>query len=421
MTNVETAFLQLLRDGISGEMAHDPGLTPSEWNALLSLAKWQKLFPLIYHVSVGTASYRAACDTTIEGPKPDAKSLRESVLREISRQVWQENDLLNILLALREEGIEPLVVKGAVLRQLYPFPLLRPSVDEDLLVLPQEVMAVHTALLNCGLTADDGKADPETVSELSYHRLQSPTYLEVHQALFEPSSAVYGEFNRYFTGCFMRATTVKIQDVFIRTLCPQDHLLFLILHSFKHFVHSGFGLRIAADICLFTKKYADQLEMDAVYSDCRDLRCHRFAAAVYQIGEKYLGVSAPEPFASVQCEIGPLLEDMLKAGIHGQDIDRLHSANITLGTIADEKSGKNTSRGSLRASLFPPASSLKGRYPYLQKNTWLLPFAWTQRICGYLVHPHNNSPSVHPVESVRIGKARVALLRQYGIIGKDDL
>ena len=422
MTRVESAFLDLLHDVLNAQQIRDPDLTCAEWEQLFSLARWQKLFPLVLNACVEMPSYRSACQDRGEEKRLNAASLQEEAFLEINRQVYQENDLLDLLLSLKEEeGLTPLVVKGVTVRQLYPVPWLRPSVDEDLLISPREARAYHNALIKRGILPDEPDTEPETVSECSYHKPQSPTYLEVHQALFEPSSAVYGSFNLLFNGSFLRAAEMQIQDVTVRTLCPTDHLLFLILHAYKHFVHSGFGLRIASDICLFTQRYLDQVELDAIYADCRDLRCHRFAAAIYQIGEKYLGIPAPEPFASAPCEIEPLLRDMLSAGLHGQDIDRLHSSNITLGTIAaDRKSSGRSASGGLRGSLFPSAKSLQGRYPYLRKNAWLLPVAWTQRIGTYLLNKNQNHPVSHPTESIRIGKERVALLRQYGIIGKDE-
>ena len=420
MTKQTQGFLSLLHDALNGETVRDPELSPAEWKKLFALARQQKLLPLILHAAMETPSLRSAMNAHGSEDGLSLRPLQEQALTEINRQVYQENDLLQILLSLREEGLEPLIVKGAAVRGLYPIPQLRPSVDEDLLIQPREAAAYHAALQRLGLTPDDPSTAPDTVSECSYHRPDSPTYLEVHQALFEPTSPVYGSFNLLFTGCFSRAQELQIQDVAVRTLCPTDHLLFLILHAYKHFVHSGFGLRIAADVCLFTRHYADQLDLDEIYADCRDLRCHRFAAAVYRIGQRYLGIEAPEPFASVSCDEAPLLEDMLQAGLHGQDIDRLHSANITLGSIADDRNGKQNGGMSLRSSLFPPAGSLKGRYPYLQKHAWLLPVAWTQRMGAYLMQGRKDRPSAHPVKSVRIGKERVALLREYGIIGKDD-
>ena len=38
-------------------------------------------------------------------------------------------------------------------------------------------------------------------------------------------------------------------------------ILYLLLHAFKHFLHSGFGIRQVSDIILFSEKYRDQIEI----------------------------------------------------------------------------------------------------------------------------------------------------------------
>ena len=92
---------------------------------------------------------------------------------------------------------------------------------------------------------------------------------------------------------------------------------------------------------------------------------------------------------------------------------RFSSATITLDAVAAEKQGRR-SRG-LLAAAFPGVSSLAGRYPYLKKRPWLLPAAWGQRIWTYLSH-RDARPDTDPAQSVRIGRERTQLLRQYGII-----
>ena len=100
---------------------------------------------------------------------------------------------------------------------------------------------------------------------------------------------------------------------------------------------------------------------------------------------------------------------MMSGGLYGVvDEDRLHSGSMTLDAVAAQKRGRR--RRSLAASLFPPASSLAGRYPSLRKRPWLLPLAWVQRTVGYLKKRRASAASV------RIGEKRVELLKQYGMI-----
>ena len=107
---------------------------------------------------------------------------------------------------------------------------------------------------------------------------------------------------------------------------------------------------------------------------------------------------------------------MLASGLHGAEIDRLHSARITLGAVADSNAGKAAS-GGLRKTLFPPAKQLSGRYPWLEKRPWLLPAAWAARFGTYLKERGSHGKE-SPAASLRIGQERLELLRQYGVIDR---
>ena len=63
---------------------------------------------------------------------------------------------------------------------------------------------------------------------------------------------------------------------------------YLICHAFKHFLHSGFGIRQVCDIILFANAYGDAIDWERVLKQCREIQADLFAAALFGIGEKYL-------------------------------------------------------------------------------------------------------------------------------------
>jgi hypothetical protein len=426
MKRSDEALLQLVRAALQGEKPADPQLSGKQWSELFRRADHHKLLPLVLDAAIALPSLRrlsapqpGQTGFTADPDGPDVKALRQRVMAEISRQAIQENEFLNLILALRERGLEPMVVKGCLCRSLWPKPLLRPSVDDDLLIRPEQAPSCHAALLELGLTEDHETCDPETDWELSYHKPESPLYVELHKCLFDPDSPVFSGFNSLFAGAFETAERTRVQDVDLLSPAPEQHLLFLILHAYKHFLFSGFGLRIVADVCLYARQYTEEIDFGKISGICAELRCDRFTAALFRIGEKYLGVSKPMAFALPDVDESALLEDVLAAGLVGADIDRLHSANITLGAVADENQGKTRS-GGLAKTLFPSAKKLSGRYPYLEKKPWLLPLAWVLRLGTYLLRRDSrgasNPKAVDPASTIRIGAQRVALLRKYGIL-----
>ena len=314
---------------------------------------------------------------------------------------------------LQDRGLRPAVLKGIVCRSLYPHPEQRPSVDEDLLVDPSEFPALHQALVDEGLTPVDA-VDLDTAFEVAYEDKKRNLYIEVHKQPFTPDSEAVRQMNDAFDGALSRTVEISIYGVSIRTLCPTDHLLYLLCHAYKHLIYSGFGIRQICDVCLFARKYAAEIDWRHVAEVCRRHRIDTLAAAVFRIGSEHLDIPAPEIFAGISVDEMPLLEDILTGGLYGvSDENRLHSSNITLGAVEAARKGRRPS-GFWR-SVFPPREYFENRFPYAKTHPVLLPVAWGQRLYNYLTD-RKKGAKVSPAESIRIAAERIRLLRQYGVI-----
>jgi hypothetical protein len=86
---------------------------------------------------------------------------------------------------------------------------------------------------------------------------------------------------------------------------------------------------------------------------------------------------------------------------------------MTLNAVEADKKGKYSSN--VLRTIFPPAKLLDGRFPWLRRKPWLLPVAWLVRLVVYgkdlLTHSDSSAVAV-----IRVGSARVELLRTYEII-----
>ena len=408
MTREDEVFLSVLRCAVEEEsFSPDPDFTEKQWETVFRLAFEQELLPLVFDAVCVLPSVKRL-------DREKYRDRKEKSLQFAIRQIVQTNEFLTLLLRAQEQGLDPVVIKGVVCRSLYPKPMLRPSVDEDILVPPSQTEALHRFLLEQGLHADEPDADIKSAVELSYHRENSPTYIELHTKPFPPDNDAYGDLNKLFEGVFDRTARVQIEDVSVRTLSPTDHLLYLLCHAYKHFLHSGMGLRQVCDIGLMARRYNDAIDWKTVYEKCGEIRIRLFAAAVFKIGEKHLGLPMPDAFSAVETDESHLLEDILTGGNFGlNDADRVHSAAITLDAVASRRRGKKG--GGVLPALFPKRTSLEGRYPYLRKKPWLLPLAWGQRFARYMLRRKDGTKGT-PGRSLRIGRERVDLLREYGII-----
>ena len=400
-------FMQALSAALKDEAVQwDLEVTGKELLAVLALAESHRVLPMVYQ-TVHTAPAAAEAD-----PAALAR-YRRSAMQMVMLQTRKTAEFLPLLEALREAGVDPIVVKGITCRNLYPNPDHRLSSDEDVLIPPENYEKCHEILRKFGLNTPD----PETGDyEVPYRGQQSSLYLEIHRSLFPPESQAYGAWNEFFTNARSRREVIDG----IPTLHPTDHMLYLLCHAFKHFIHSGFGIRQVCDMILFANRFGSRINWLQLLECCREIRAEKFAAGLFAIGKEYLGfdweqAKFPRQWQIIRVEETNLLEDVLRAGVYGSaDRSRQHSSTITLNAVAARNQGKR--KTGIAKTVFPSAKTLEGRYPYLKDKPILLPVAWTQRLVQY--GRESGKPDNRAGESLRIGAERIALLKQYGVLDK---
>lgn len=408
----ERALLAALKAALRGQTVDWEEMTPQEWRSLLRLAAIHNVRPLVLEAVYGSAAYRRLEPALqLEGKK--------AVIREVAAQAARTDGFARLYGELRRQGIEPLVVKGMVCRSLYPQPDARPSGDEDWLIDPAQFDRCDALLCAQGMRRMDPEKDPAAEFEISYLNPALGLHLELHKALFEPGSGALKDFNDCFAGAAQRAVTRQAGGIPVRTLNGQDHLLYLLLHAFKHFIHSGFGIRQICDIVLWAEEYGRQIDWERLLEQCRSLGAADFAAAVFKIGEQELGFDTeragyPACWRGIPVDAAPMLQDILAGGVYGgAQENRQHSSTMTVNAVEAARSDKKTS---VWQSVFPAARQLEGRYPYLKQHPAMLPVAWADRLVKYGGEVFRSAGQENAAASIQIGQQRIELLRQYKII-----
>ena len=414
MEAVQELFLQALKAALENKkVSWDDELEAREWLALFHLAEVHNVLPLIYDAVYSCPAARKA-----EGEL--FLPFKRRTVQTVMLQTQKTNEFLRLYEKLRDAGIKPCVVKGIICRSIYPNPDHRVSSDEDIWIPKEQFPLGHEVMLSWGMSLSVPEQDIDAAYEVPYGKKGSPIYIELHKSLFPPESAAYGDLNRFFDGITENPEEVLVQGSKLYTMGHTDHLFYLICHAFKHFLHSGFGLRQVCDIILYANTYGDKIDWERIVDQCRQIRAELFTAALFRIGEKYLcfdGDKAcyPAVWRELELDESVMLEDLLDSGVYGgANMSRKHSSNITLNAVSAQKQGQKAGNNVLK-TVFPPAKSLEGRFPYLKEHPYLLPVAWTSRIIHYQKELQQISGN-DAAESIRIGNQRIELMKQYGII-----
>lgn len=397
LTTTETQFLHIAKAAISG------GDLPAEkvdWPAIFTLANQQKLLPILFEAARKTpaAAENAALFAVT----------KQQVIAQVLHQTVRSAEFSDLYHKLRAAGLHPVVVKGQLCSRLYPLKDHRISADDDLYIPDAEFMACHEQLLANGLTTDTPADELPTADEVPYTKDGSPLYIELHRHLFDSAEDAHDELNHFFTDI----NPVEM-DGFL-AMPPHEHLLYLLLHAYKHFVRSGIGLRQFCDIGLWAWEYHDEIDWQRLREQCESVHAATFAAAAFRIARDYLGIEfdLPTPWdASIDVE--PLLHDTLCGGVYGSnDLTRLHSSTVTLNAVKASRTGE---KSSVLRTVFPKREYLERRYPYLKKRPYLLPVAWAQRIAHYAGEKKTGADS-SASGSIKLAKERIELMKRYGVM-----
>lgn len=390
--DTKARLLEALKAAIRSKQVDWPEVISSEnWNEFFKLAGYHKVLPMVYE-----AVYNC--------PSVPIMPFRTFARQQIISQTIKTVEFLQLYAKLRKAGVEALIVKGLVCQRMYPNPDARISGDEDLLVPAAQFELADQVLLNAGMERFKPNINIETAYEISYGKPNGPLHIELHKSLFPPNAS-YGDFNRFFSRIHQNGQKLCIQGTEVLAPNFTDHMLYLILHVFVHFLHSGFGIRQVCDIALFGNANVNEIDWEYLHRCLSEVHTVPFTAAIFAIGQQCFDIPIPNVWPEVDPQ--PLLDDLLFGGIYGaMDMERKHSSSITMNAISTKK------RLKLLRAVFPTAESLKKNYPELEKNRLLLPLVWCKRLLRY----RKQSGFLKATKTIRIGQQRMQLLKYYGII-----
>lgn len=141
---------------------------------------------------------------------PAAEQLHDAYRIHALQAEVHERDLANVVRALASEGVEPLVVKGWSAARLYAEPGLRPYGDLDVCVAPEQLARARAALAD----AAPG-VDVDLHAGLSLNRRVVPDLPSFEEAQEQ-------------------AVRVRLGNVDVPILAPEDHLALLCVHLLSH-------------------------------------------------------------------------------------------------------------------------------------------------------------------------------------------
>lgn len=352
-------------------------LTPHDWNALVGRALACNLAPLLF--------YNLRHDGLLDHvPAASRECLSAEYYASVRRHLLFEAELEPVLVALRQRGITPVLLKGIVLAETtYPDTGLRPMADVDLLVQHSDLDNVAAVLHPLGFRGADGS---ETVGdffngELSFAKgaHQETLTLEFHQDLVHSwnfTAPLALDTARFW----QRARPLVIAGQPVKQLALEDMLLHLCLHRAMH--HGFTGLPGYLDITWTIHRWRDQIDWPALTKRAHELQASTAIFVALQLAHDLLGANVP---AAVRTALAP-------AAWRQQLLSRLVDLNLIM-TVDVTPSQEDTGRVLNVAIIDSPHAA--GRWIRLrlfpgvpwQKTNYALDSDLAAYLYAFFVHP----------------------------------
>lgn len=285
--NNELVLLNILRSGLWNER-HSNTIISCDFSELLAIAERQAVLGVVGQV-ISTDKVRY--DIPIELMKKVKAYMTRIYL---SNEIVNEK-LIETLKFLRENHIEPILLKGQSVAQLYLEPKLRMCGDIDFYVGENKYKESYTAL--CGIASKI--SDQESIFKgKDFTMLMGNVSFDIHRILgFYRIKRYNAKFQEVCAKGLFHTSEVVIDNVPVSTLSETFNAFYLFHHLFNHFLITGIGLRHLCDYAVFLHASSSKIDRDELYRSIDMMGLWKPWEAFGGVIVNYLGLSSADfPF-----------------------------------------------------------------------------------------------------------------------------
>ncbi len=278
------------------------------------------------------------------------------------------------------ENIRYILLKGIVLKELYPAIGLREMSDNDILIDPASRRRVKKIMQELGYKIEEYNSGNHDVY------IKAPVLnFELHVSLFTNQRE---RLKEYFKKTFDRATPVgQGRSEYIMT--DEDFYIYIKAHEYKHYTNGGTGLRSLVDTYLFMQAHSQTLDMEYIERECREIGIFEYEVASRRLAEKIFSrdrleellASARGGELSLTDDELDMLDYICSSGTYGIISQEIANA-MKRYEDAGESSGKLKF---LLRRLVPPMSFYKEHAPFVYKYKIFIPFYLIWRLIRALL------------------------------------
>lgn len=278
---------------------------------------------------------------------------------------------------LEAEDIDCFLLKGISLAAYYPLPEYRKLGDLDLYIPdPEKFSKAQKLLEENGYLLDPEVSDHHVTYSYTFPKTGRTYILELHFCIV--GKYQFEKANRVVDAVYNAQTLAKysqtIHDKTYQVLPPTEYTFYMIHHMLKHYLYSGFGIRLLYDFAFYLNAHFTEVNFSKIHAWCSDSHILHLYEIILESCRMWLNL-APEIDPEIHC-------------------DKKACQSFLKKVLSDHDMGTNESRALVNSGSYKkvtPVTYFKEghlqmlvRFPNLGKYPPLWPALWIITCCCFL-------------------------------------
>lgn len=367
MNSNQKQFMHILSNSIRGKNEYDIKNNIENLDYIFNEAKAHKVEGFIYYYLNKNKLELTEKNSNI------INSWKKDVFLESLRQSNHIKVISKVLKEFNKSNIPVIVLKGLVIRNLYPQPDLRTMSDADILVHPGDLDKAKKLLLSLGYT--EFRDEHEHGAHVVF--IKNSTVIEVHWKLINED--YYNGDTSFEENLWENTMKVKVGETETLSLGLEDLALHLCTHMAVHLACNGFGIRQLCDLVLLVEELGDKINWNKFLIKADKAKVKKFSIVIFYVCNYLFDMHIPKEIKN-QCNINNkyivlFIEDIFSNGVNGKRDDSELFAKEFAFQHNDNYERNISPTKKFLMLIFPPIDKLSSKYNYAKKNKILYPIA----------------------------------------------
>lgn len=284
-----------------------------------------------------------------------------------------------------DANIRSLQVQGSIIKKLYPQPEYRMMSDIDFIVGPENMDKVAIMLNDMGYSVIYD--NPEELQATTPQGL----VIEAHADFFGKGTVCGDVFNNAFS----MAEKSK-ENQFVYTADDTVVYMYNLLHTLKHYLNKGIGIRRILDIYYMDLKLSDKVDMEYINSVIKKAGLEQQTAQLFALAKFWFADVEPE------IDLSNLIHIVRLSGNHGSDAVSIKREYDKFG----KKNGVAFKCKKCLSLFFPTKEKMYASYPEFSDKGYSYMSCWVRRAYGTVTKESNRDRAIDLLKKIYIFKTK---------------